>query len=499
MISPMTAPISEQLPINWFSFTLLSPLIGGLLLAFTRQAEKAFSINVIFSAATFLGSIGLALDVLQVGAHEALNGFFFVDAYNVFLVSLTSFVALTTAIYSGPYMRFEWRERGLPNHRLRLYHAMYQLFIFGMLLGFTTNNIGLMWIALELATLATVLLVSLYRTPASIAAAWKYFMLAGMGIALALFGTILIFFTSSTIFGHSNAALTWTMLYAHASELQPTVMIMAFAFLMIGYGTKIGLVPMHTWLPDAHGEGPTPVSAVLSGLLLNLALYDLVRFKMLVDLSTGSDTAGHVMIFFGTLSLLVAALSLHKQHDIKRMFSFSSIEHMGLMTIAFGIGTPLACYAGLLHMTVHSLVKSGIFFTVGHAAQAMGSQQMDRIRGLIRHHPGIGWGLLIGTAAIAGFPPFGVFTSEFLLFSATLDSYPWLIAPLLTGLLIAFAGLFRFVQPMVYGEVAEHAITVKANMVPIYVHFTLALWLGLSIPAFLSGWYKQAAALIAGG
>ena len=484
---------------SWFTLTLISPLIGGGILGFVRHPGLAARINVAFSAATFGVSLGLAHDVLGHGPHASHSGFFMVDAYNVFLVCLTCFVSLTTAIFSAPYMRFEWRQRGLPERRLRLYHVMFQLFVFGMLLGFTSNNIGVLWIALELATLATVLLVSLYRTPASIAAAWKYFMLAGMGIALALFGTILVFFASSQVLGHGNEALTWTRLFAHRAELDATVMIMAFAFLMVGYGTKIGLAPMHAWLPDAHGEGPTPVSAVLSGLLLNLALYSLVRFKMLVDGSMGTDSAGRTMIVFGLLSLIVASLSLHKQWDVKRLFSFSSIEHMGLMTIAFGIGTPLANTAGLLHMTVHSLVKSGIFFTVGHAAQAMGSQEMKRIQGLIGHHPGIGWGLLIGTAAIAGLPPFGVFTSEFLLFSAALDSEPWLMLWLLAGLLIAFAGLFRFVQPMVFGEVPGHAVPVEVNMLPVYGHLALALLLGLAIPGFLSTWYGQAAALIASG
>jgi len=167
------------------------------------------------------------------------------------------------------------------------------------------------------------------------------------------------------------------------------------------------------------------------------------------------------------------------------------------MTFSFGIGTPLATFAALLHMTVHSLVKSAIFFTVGHAAQAMGTQKMAEIRGLIRHHPGIGWGLLIGVAAIAGFPPFGVFISEFLIFSAALESYPWTTVPLLIGLLVAMAGLFRFVQPMVYGETAAQATPVHVNMSPVYVHLTLALLLGLSIPTFLADWYHQAAALIA--
>jgi len=484
---------------NFFLATLLTPLIGGLILGVIRSPKLAAKLNILTSSITFICSLLLAFEVLGKDSLDALNGWFHLDAYNVFLVALTAFVGMTTTIFSKPYMQHELEIGRVNERRLRLYHSMYQLFQFGMLLGFTTNNIGVLWVSLELATLATVLLVSLYRTPASIAAAWKYFILCGMGIALALFGTILVFFTSSTILGHGNEALTWSLLYAQAGQLDPAVMSIAFCFLMVGYGTKVGLVPMHAWLPDAHGEGPTPVSAVLSGLLLNLALYALVRFKMLVDGSTHSDMAGHIMMGFGMVSLLVAAMSLHKQRDIKRMFSFSSIEHMALMTFAFGIGTPLAAFAALLHMTVHSLVKSGIFFTVGHAAQVMGTQKMAEIRGLIYHHPGIGWGLLIGTAAIAGFPPFGVFMSEFLLFTATLESYPWLAVALLLGLLIAMGGLFRFVQPMVYGEPAEHAKDVQVNMLPVYIHFGLALVLGLSIPVFLSEWYHQAAALIVGG
>ncbi|MDQ6969228.1 MAG: hydrogenase 4 subunit F [Mariprofundus sp.] len=484
---------------NFFLATLLTPLIGGVLLAMIRNPKLAAKLNVLTSCVTFTFSLLLAFTVLGKDSIHAMNDWFYLDAYNVFLVSLTAFVGMTTTIFSKPYMQHELEIGRVNERRIRLYHSMYQLFQFGMLLGFTTNNIGVLWVSLELATLATVLLVSLYRTPAAIAAAWKYFILCGMGIALALFGTILVFFTSSMVLGHGNEALTWSLLHANASDLDPAVMGIAFCFLMVGYGTKVGLVPMHAWLPDAHGEGPTPVSAVLSGLLLNLALYALVRFKMLVDGSTNTDMAGHIMMGFGMISLLVAAMSLHKQTDIKRMFSFSSIEHMALMTFAFGLGTPLAAFAALLHMTVHSLVKSGIFFTVGHAAQMMGTQKMSDIRGLIYHYPGIGWGLLIGTAAIAGFPPFGVFMSEFLLFTATIESYPWLAAPLLLGLLIGMAGLFRFVQPMVYGEPPEHAKDVRVNMIPVYVHFGLALLLGLAIPAFLSDWYHQAASLIVGG
>lgn len=478
--------------------TLCTPLLGGLLLGVIRSPIVAARVNIVISSLTFIFSLFLAVEVLGENAIHAMHDWFYVDAYNVFLVALTAFVGMTTTVFSRPYMRHEWETGRVNERRMRLYHSMYQFFQFGMLLGFTSNNIGVLWISLELATLATVLLVSLYRTPAAIAAAWKYFILCGMGIALALFGTILVFFTSSTVLGHGNEALTWSLLYAHATELDPTVMGIAFCFLMVGYGTKVGLVPMHAWLPDAHGEGPTPVSAVLSGLLLNLALYALVRFKMLVDAATGGDMAGHIMMGFGMVSLLVAAMSLHKQRDIKRLFSFSSIEHMALMTFAFGIGTPLAAFAALLHMTVHSLVKSGIFFTVGHVAQIMQTQKIAGIRGLMDHNPAIAWSLLIGTVAIAGFPPFGVFMSEFLLFTATLESYPWLTVPLLLGLLIAMSGLFRFVQPMVYGQTSTHARDVSVNMMPVYIHFGLALILGLAIPDFLSHWYHQAATLITG-
>ncbi|EQD30850.1 hydrogenase 4 subunit F, partial [mine drainage metagenome] len=216
--------------------------------------------------------------------------------------------------------------------------------------------------------------------------------------------------------------------------MRPTSILLSWVwrsfFLLVGYGTKVGLVPLHNWLPDAHSEGPTPISAVLSGLLLNVALYALVRIKMLADPTLGA-LPGELMMGFGMLSFIVAVLFLHRQRDIKRLYSYSSIEHMGLMTFGFGIGGALATFAALLHMTVHSLTKSSIFVTAGHAAYIAGTQSIDRIRGLIRSQPAVGWGLLIGTAAIAGFPPFGIFTSEFLLLVATLRSWPWLTAPLL--------------------------------------------------------------------
>ena len=403
---------------------LCTPLAGGLVLALVGHKPWAARLNVALCAVTFLGAAGLTASVVANGPMVAFNEQFFLDSLNVFLVVLTAFVSLTTAMFSGPYMLIEQEHGRITLGRLRLYHSMYQLFEFTMLLVLLTNNLGVLWIATEAATLTTVLLVSLYRTPASLEAAWKYFILCGVGIAQALFGTILLYMAAEKVLGSGVGALLWTHLAGVRAQLEPTIMSIAFVFLLVGYGTKVGLVPVHNWLPDAHAEGPTPVSAVLSGLLLNVALYALIRCKVLADGASHSAFAGQLMMGFGLLSVVVAAFFLSRQKDIKRLFAYSSIEHMGLITFAFGMGGPVATFAGLLHMTVHSLTKSAIFFAVGHAAQKTGTQTIDDIRGLIRVSPTVGWGLMLGTLAILGMPPFGVFASEFLILTTAMRRTP---------------------------------------------------------------------------
>ena len=483
-------------------WTLLIPAVGAVLLALLPSQRLGALVNVVLSAAGLAAALYLAWTVLDGG--EVGGGQFYVDAFNVYLIALTALVGLSTALFSRPYMTHEAAIGRITPLRMRLYHASFQGFLFTMLLALSTNNLGVLWVALEGATLATVLLVSLYRTPESVEAAWKYFILCGVGIAQALFGTVLLYFAAARVIGQPEQALLWSVLHAHAGQLEPAVMAIAFVFLLVGYGTKVGLVPLHNWLPDAHSEGPTPMSAVLSGLLLNVALYAVVRVKMLTDgaLAAGvghtPQLAGHLMMGFGLLSFIVAGLFLHRQRDIKRLFSYSSIEHMGLMTFAFGVGGPLATFGALLHMTVHSLTKSALFITVGHASQVAGTQAIDRIRGLIRTQPTVGWGLLVGSVAIAGFPPFGVFTSEFLLLTATMQSWPWLTVPLLLGLAIAFAGLFRHLQPMVFGEPPPGQLPIATSLAPVAVHLGLVLWLGLAIPGFLARWFDQATRLITG-
>ncbi|MCC6713852.1 MAG: hydrogenase 4 subunit F [Gammaproteobacteria bacterium] len=475
---------------------LLTPIAGAVILGLWGHRASAGGVNAAISLLTLIAAALLTAQVVEYGPMLAFDELFFVDSFNVFLVALTALVGFTTALFSRPYMLIEMHHGRINARRLRLYHASYQLFMFTMLLALLTNNLGIMWVAMEAATLATVLLVSLYRTPASLEAAWKYFILCGVGIAQALFGTVLMYFASEQVLGAGGTALLWTHLDAVKSQLEPSVLTLAFVFLLVGYGTKVGLVPLHSWLPDAHAEGPTPVSAVLSGLLLNVALYALVRNKVLADGALGSDLTGNLMMGFGLLSVVIAAFSLSRQQDAKRLFAYSSVEHMGLITFAFGMGGPVATFAALLHMTVHSLTKSAIFFVVGHASQKAGTQMMDSIRGLVDTNPTIGWGLMLGSLAILGMPPFGVFASEFLIITTAMREHPWATPFLLAALGVAFAAVFGKVQPMVFGETTGRRLPHPPAILPVFAHLALVLVLGVYIPPYLAQWYRQAAALI---
>ena len=324
--------------------------------------------------------------------------------------------------------------------------------MFAMNLALVANNIGLMWVAIEMATLTTVLMVGIYRTHEALEAAWKYFILGSVGIALALFGTILVYMAARPVIGEGLNAMVWTVLVTHAAKFDPALLNVAFVFLLLGYGTKVGLAPLHAWLPDAHAEGPTPISAVLSGLLLNVALYALLRFKMLLALNPVAIAPGPLMVTMGLISCVFAAFMLYRRRDIKRMFAYSSIEHMGIIVFAFGMGGPLANFAGLLHMTMHSLTKSAIFFAVGHIAQVKGTQKIADMGGLTVTNPVLGWGLVLGVVAIAGLPPLGIFMSEFLVVSSTFAREPWLVLILVFGILVGLGGLFLRLNTIVFGE-----------------------------------------------
>ncbi len=469
---------------------LLIPAVAVPVLALVSDYRKGAIINVVACALTF--AAGLALLFVARTRSELL----IVDDFNIFFVVLTTFVGFTTSIFSATYIAHEIEIGRITPAFLRFYHAMFQAMMGAMNVALVANNIGLMWVGVEVATLSTVMMVGIYRTPEAIEAAWKYFILGSVGIGLAFFGTILIYLTAQEALGEGLAAMSWDELARNAGRFDPRMMSLAFVFLLVGYGTKVGLAPFHAWLPDAHAEGPTPISAVLSGLLLNVALYALLRFKMVLAANPATLNVGAIMMALGLISLIFAAFMLYRRRDIKRLFAYSSIEHMGIAAFAFGIGGPLANFAGLLHMTMHSLTKSAIFFAVGHVAQVKGTQRIAEIGGLSVTHPVLAVGFTLGVVAIAGLPPFGIFASEFMLVSSTFARQPLLAILLMAGLLVAFGALVLRLQDLVFGPPKGAKDPVKASYVPLFLHVALVLIAGLWLPGEVVGWFRAVAALL---
>jgi hydrogenase-4 component F len=478
------------LHIDAVRWVLLIPAGAAVVLAFLPNYRLSARLNVAASCAALLVSLSM------LGNRIAPEPYFQIDDLNIVFIILNNFVGFTTSVFSATYIGHELETGRLTPNHLRFYHAMYQVLMFGMNLALVANNIGLMWVAIELATLSTVLMVGIYRTHEALEAAWKYFILGSVGIAFALFGTILVYMAARPVVGEGLQGMVWTVLVEHASKFDPALLNVAFVFLLLGYGTKVGLAPLHAWLPDAHAEGPTPISAVLSGLLLNVALYAVLRFKLLLAANPVALAPGPLMIVMGLTSLIFAGLMLYRRRDIKRFFAYSSIEHMGIITFAFGMGGPLANFAGLLHMTMHSLTKSAIFFSVGHVAQVKGTQRIAELKGLTETHPLLGWSLVVGVAAIAGMPPLGIFMSEFLVISSTFAREPLLAIPLVLGLLIALGALLLRLHGIAFGTPTGSREPVKASHIPVFGHLALVATAGFYLPPPLVAWFEHIARLL---
>ena len=469
---------------------LVIPALAAAVLALLPDDRTSARLNSLASLLTF------ACALVLLAARPAPGPFLIVDDLNVVFILLSTFVGFTTSVFSGSYIAHELEVGRLTPAYLRFYHGMYQVLMFGMNLALLSNNVGLMWVAVELATLTTVLMVGIYRTPAALEAAWKYFLLGSVGIALALFGTILVYLAARAAVGEGLDAMAWNVLVDNAARFDPALLNLAFVFLLLGYGTKVGLVPLHAWLPDAHAEGPTPISAVLSGLLLNVALFAVLRFKTIMSANPAALAPGPLMVTLGLVSVVFASFMLYRRQDIKRMFAYSSIEHMGIVTFAFGMGGPLANFAGLLHMTLHSLTKSAIFYCVGHIAQVKGTQVMANIRGLTVSHPVLGWGLVAGVVAIAGLPPMGVFMTEFLIVTSTFARAPILAVLLGLSILVALGALLLRLNGLAFGEPQGSDHPSRASFIPVFSHLALVLAAGIWLPPALVSWFQHVAALL---
>ena len=480
-MSPMFDPVM---------LVLIIPALAAAILAALPSYRLAARINMLAALLTFLSALALLV------TPERAEGLLLVDDLNIVFIVLTTLVGFTTSVFSTGYIAHELETGRLTPLYLRFYHAMYQVLMFAMNLALTANITGLMWVAIELATLTTVLMVGIYRTHEALEAAWKYFILGSVGIALALFGTILVYMAAQPVIGEGLDAMRWTVLIENVDKFDPSLLNVAFIFLLLGYGTKVGLAPLHAWLPDAHAEGPTPISAVLSGLLLNVALYAVLRFKILLAANGEAIAPGPLMVAMGLTSVLFASFMLYRRRDIKRFFAYSSIEHMGIIAFAFGMGGPLANFAGLLHMSMHSLTKSAIFFSIGHITRIKGTQKIAEIGGLTESHPALGWTLVVGVAAIAGLPPFGIFTSEFLVVSSTFSREPLLAVAMVLGLLVSIGALFARLNGLAFGEPIGATTPNRMSYLPIFAHFALVLIAGIWLPPALVVWFQNVAGLL---
>ncbi len=443
---------------------LIIPLVAGPLAFFLRRRPLMEAINLAAFALLLCLAAALGVQVLRIGPVSLWNGFFYADALSALVVLLTSFVALVCSIYAVGYFRHDERNGIFQKQeelrpllavpKLREYYSLTPLFVFSMILVALANNLGILWVAIEGTTLASVFLVMFYGRETSLEAAWKYAIIGGVGLSMALFGTILTYYSAHRALGMDTlAGLNWSVLVGNAAQFDKPTMRLAFILILLGYGTKAGIAPMHTWKPDAYSEAPIPGAAMLAAGVLNCALYGLVRFYILSSKCLGPEFASHLLILFGLLSMGVAVPFILVQKNFRRMLAYSSIDHSGIMVLALGFGGPLGVLGMFLHMTFHSITKPLLFFCAGNVQQHMKTDLFREARGgLIHSMPLTGAAFLMGTLAVTGAPPFSLFLSEFTILRAGFSRGYLVLAGLFMTFLVAiFSGFLIHIANLVLG------------------------------------------------
>ncbi len=456
------------------------------------------------AASAFIAAIAIDIgrEVLVNGPQTAVHDWIYVDELGVIVLVLIALVGVCASLNSLGYVEHEVDRGEIAEKDVSRYYALFLGFMATMVAVPVVNNLGAMWVAIEATTVVSVLLVSINRSGQSLEAAWKYLVIGSVGIAMALFGTMMTYYAASSFLGESSVALNWTSLQAAGAQLDPQVMRVAFVFIVIGYGTKVGLAPMHTWLPDAHSQAPSPVSGLLSGVLLNCALYAILRFSILTRGATGSAYSDHVLIAFGLFSIVLAVPFLVVQHDIKRLLGYHSVEHMGIIVLAIGIGGSTALYAAMLHMVAHSLTKSSLFFAAGSVVQSFNSRSMHRMRGLLRVMPVAGLALVLGAFALAGLPPFAMFTSEYGLLSGAFTAGRGVIGTVgIFFVALAAASLLYHVVGIAYSEPRISAPARRASPAFVFSVMTplaILTWLSIAPPDRFEATLRAAVVILEG-
>ncbi len=460
---------------------VLAPATAIVLIMLIGRPRIAEMINLIASAISLASIIGILL-ISPVGTTAFWNGYVVIDGLGVWAILCAAIVYFLASIYAVGYMRL----LGEPE-RLHRFYAMFAGFALSTLIGPMMNNAGLYWIAVEVTTLISTFLVAYEHEATSIEAAWKYIIIVSAGISLALLGTILFYWSGTFVLGPTYD-MTWDALRQIAPRLNPPLASLSFLLVLIGFGTKAGLAPMHTWLPDAHSEAPAPVSALLSGALLNTAMVGIVRYLAVADAAGISTLARGALIALGAFSLFVAALFIVRQSGLKRLMAYSSVEHMGVIALGFAFGGSLGVAGALYHMLNHSLNKSAMFFGAGSVMRAYGTKRISGIRLVGQNYPVLGGLWLAGAVAITGAPPFALFLSELAIIRAGLVVAHWLLVALIAVLLIViFVGFLNHFREM-YFEEPRHPREKKPS---ISAWCVVPMWLSL-LPLFVMGlWWPQ--------
>ncbi|HZK85758.1 MAG TPA: proton-conducting transporter membrane subunit [Desulfosporosinus sp.] len=482
-------------------------LIGVAIVAAVGMlmSSKDFYLKLMNCVALALLSVSggwIIRQTLSHGSYASESGLLYWDALSALLLSVIIIISVYVILFSFGYMEKEVREKKVPQTRLRWYYFWIWIFIATMLLVVSTPNLGIIWVGIEGTTLATTLLVGFYRNKQAVEAAWKYVILCTVGISFALLGTMLLFAAAAPLLGQTLNALDWRMLPKVASELDPNLTRLGVLFAVVGYGAKVGFAPMHAWLPDAHSQAPSPVSALLSAVLLNCALYAILRWYSLSRLTTlGPDFVGTILMSFGFLSLGLMVGFILLQKDLKRLLAYSSVEHMGILALGFGLGTREAVWGASLHLLFHGLTKANLFVIIGSLVQKTGTREISRIRGIFKVWPYTGIIMVFGLLSITGTPPFGTFRSEIIIFAGLFKTgHPVLGFLTILFLAVIFAGfLYHFLQ-MLYGNPSgQHQPGESASTLILIIPLLVVLFLGLFIPQSLNQALNQVVVAILGG
>ncbi|ALI37832.1 Hydrogenase-4 component B [Candidatus Nitrosocosmicus oleophilus] len=436
---------------------ILTPILGGILVTIFKKKRLIEIISVLSTSIIFFLTFFLFLYIVDFKKITLFNEFFYIDSLSMIVLLLISFVSLVSSIYSVNYMGKQYQDGLVDDKHLIRYYQGFNIFIFTMLLVPILNNTGLIWVAVEATTLISVLLIMIYVKEDAIRSAWKYLIIATVGLSFALIGTVFFYYANIhdpfVSVQPEEDKVNWTNMLENSKTLDPMIVKIAFIFIIIGYGTKAGIAPMHTWLPDAHSESPTPISAMLSGVLLNCALYGILRFYLISSGAIGAEFSDNLLIIFGLLSVGIATFSILFQKDMKRMLAYSSVEHIGIVTLAFGFGGLVGIYGALLHMINHAIVKPLMFFASGKINQKYKTKAMFKIKGIVTIMPITGIMFLIGGLAIVGLPPFNIFLSKFMILSSGFSSNNMVASTVLIILLaIIFIGFIKNLVTMSFGK-----------------------------------------------